>query len=77
MSFWNDTSKALLMSVGVAGAAVTALAESETRNETQEGHLGIGPFRQAVSEEIFVPWESLRYQWDVKTTCFEAILVFS
>ena len=34
------------MSVGVAGAAVTALAESETRNETQEGHLGIGPFRQ-------------------------------
>lgn len=34
---------ALLMSVGVAGAAITALAESETKNEeTQQGHLGIG-----------------------------------
>jgi len=37
-----DCWDALLMSVGVAGAAVTALAESETRNETQQGHLGIG-----------------------------------
>lgn len=34
---------ALVMSVGVAGAAITALAESETKNEeTQQGHLGIG-----------------------------------
>ena len=41
------------MSVGVAGAAVTALAESETRNETQQGHLGIGPFRQFATGDFF------------------------
>jgi hypothetical protein len=39
----NPAGEALVMSVGVAGAAITALAESETKNEeTQQGHLGIG-----------------------------------
>ena len=43
ISILSDPAQVLVMSVGVAGAAITALAESETKNEeTQQGHLGIG-----------------------------------